>query len=199
MISEKDMENMISDIEKRITESISAERASHIMRVAEECVKLGEIFLPEVSSYDIRCAALLHDITKALDGPLQLTICCEYGMVLDDFSKENPKTLHAHTGAMVAQRIFGENPAVVSAIDSHTTGKAGMNILEKIIYVADYMEPNRKFPGVEELRTAAFEDIDRAMEMGLEMTLDLLKKEGKVISKASQEALLDIKQHLERR
>ena len=82
---------------------------------------------------------------------------------------------------------------MVSAIHSHTTGKAGMNILEKIIYVADYMEPNRSFDGVEALRDAAFTDIDKAMVMGLEMTIALLNKEGKAISRESREALQDLK------
>ncbi|MBE6983812.1 MAG: nicotinate (nicotinamide) nucleotide adenylyltransferase [Ruminococcaceae bacterium] len=184
-------------LEKVVTSLVNPNRIAHILGCRDTAVALAKRWGADET--DAARAGLLHDITKALDGPLQLTVCQEYGMVLDDFSRENPKTLHAYTGAMVAERIFGENPAVVSAIHSHTTGKAGMNILEKIIYVADYMEPNRKFPGVEELRQAAFSDIDRAMEMGLEMTLDLLKKEGKVISVASQEALCDIKRHLERR
>ena len=187
----------MAELERVVTSLVHPNRVAHILGCRDTAIALAKRW--GADEQDAARAGLLHDITKALDGPLQLTICCEYGMVLDDFSKENPKTLHAHTGAMVAKRIFGENDAVVSAIDSHTTGKAGMNTLEKIIYIADYMEPNRKFPGVEELRTVAFEDIDRAMEMGLEMTLDLLKKEGKVISKASQEALLDIRKHLERR
>lgn len=184
-------------LEKVVTSLVNPNRVAHILGCRDTAIALAKRWGADET--DAARAGLLHDITKALDGPLQLTVCREYGMVLDDFSRENPKTLHAHTGAMVAQRIFGENPAVVSAIHSHTTGKAGMNILEKIIYVADYMEPNRNFPGVEELRQAAFSDIDRAMEMGLEMTLDLLKKEGKVVSVASQEALCDIKRHLERR
>ena len=184
-------------LEKVVTSLVNPNRVAHILGCRDTAIALAKRWGADET--DAARAGLLHDITKALDGPLQLTVCREYGMVLDEFSKENPKTLHAHTGAMVAQRIFGENSAVVSAIDSHTTGKAGMSMLEKIIYVADYMEPNRKFPGVEELRQAAFSDINRAMEMGLEMTLDLLKKEGKVISAASQEALYDIKRYLERR
>ena len=187
----------MEELERVVTTLVHPNRIAHILGCSDTAIALAKRWGADET--DAARAGLLHDITKALDGPLQLTVCREYGMVLDAFSRENPKTLHAHTGAMVAKRIFGENDAVVSAIDSHTTGKAGMNTLEKIIYIADYVEPNRKFPGVEELRTAAFEDVDRAMEMGLEMTLDLLKKEGKVISKASQEALLDIKQHLERR
>jgi len=132
---------------------------------------------------------LLHDITKALDGPLQLTLCRGYGINLDDFSANNPKTLHALTGSLVAKRIFGENEAVVAAIASHTTGKADMNTLQKIIYVADYMEPNRDFPGVEQLRQLAYINLTAALKLGLTMTLAVLKKQGREISPESQQAL----------
>ena len=138
---------------------------------------------------DAARAGLLHDITKALDGPLQLTLCAEYGKVLDEFSENNPKTLHALTGSLVAERIFGENEAVVKAIESHTTGKAAMNTLEKIIYVADYMEPNRDFPGVETLRQLAYTDLDGALKLGLEMTLAMLREQKRQISPASSQAL----------
>ena len=138
---------------------------------------------------DAARAGILHDITKAIDGPLQLTLCDAYGKILSDFSKRYPKTLHALTGSLVAGRIFGENDAVVSAIEHHTTGKADMNLLEKIIYVADYMEPNRNFPGVEKLRELAFTDIDAALKLGLEMTLEHLKRQGNEVSPESREAL----------
>ena len=116
-------------------------------------------------------------------------MCNAYGIILDNFSVKNPKTLHALTGSLVAKRIFGENDAVVRAIRSHTTGKADMNMLEKIIYVADYMEPNRDFDGVEELRVLAHTDIDKALKLGLEMTLSMLRQQGREISPESQEAL----------
>ena len=138
---------------------------------------------------DAARAGILHDITKALDGPLQLTVCAEYGKILGEFSRKYPRTLHALTGSMVAERIFGENEAVVSAIRSHTTGKADMNLLETIIYVADYMEPNRSFPGVEQLRELAFSDLRAALKLGLEMTLEHLKEQGNEVSPESREAL----------
>ena len=106
-------------------------------------------------------------------------------MMLDDFSARNAKTLHALTGSWVAERIFGENEAVVSAVASHTTGKPGMNLLEAIIYVADYMEPNRDFPGVEELRRLAYEDIYVALETGLNMTITHLQQQGREVSPES--------------
>ena len=109
--------------------------------------------------------------------------------MLDEFSTKNPKTLHALTGSLVADRVFGENQAVVDAICSHTTGKGNMNTLEKIIYVADYMEPNRDFPGVEELRQLAYTNLDKALKLGLEMTLAVLKERGSDISPESAEAL----------
>lgn len=134
-------------------------------------------------------AGLLHDVTKALDGPLQLTLCREYGTILSDFGKKYPKTLHALTGALVAERVFGEAPEVVTAIRHHTTGRGAMGLLEKIIYVADYMEPNRDFPGVERLRELAFSDIDAALKLGLEFTLEHLKRLGDEVSPESREAL----------
>jgi nicotinate-nucleotide adenylyltransferase len=137
---------------------------------------------------DAARAGILHDITKALDGPLQLTLCAEYGTILSDFGKKYPKTLHALTGALVAERIFGENEAVVNAIRHHTTGKANMSLLEKIIYVADYMEPNRDIPGVDELRHLAFTDLDAALKRGLEMTLEHLKRQGSEVSPESWDA-----------
>ena len=134
-------------------------------------------------------AGILHDITKAIDGPLQLTLCEAYGKILSDFSRRYPKTLHALTGSLVAERIFGENEAVVSAIAWHTTGRGNMSLLEKIIYLADYIEPNRTIPGVEELRHLAFTDIDAALKLGLEMTLEHLNRQGSEVSPESREAL----------
>ena len=177
-----------------VTGLLKPNRVAHVMGCRDTAVALAKHWGADET--DAARAGLLHDVTKALDGPLQLTLCGEYGIVLDTFSSNNPKTLHALTGALVAQRIFGENPAVVSAIRSHTTGKANMNLLEKIIYVADYMEPNRDFPGVEKMRQLAFSDIDAALKMGLEMTLDVLKKQGSEISPESLEALAFLNQSL---
>jgi nicotinate-nucleotide adenylyltransferase len=160
---------------------------AHVLGCRDTAVELARHWGADET--DAARAGLLHDITKALDGPHQLTLCREYGIVLDAFSNKNPKTLHALTGSLVAQRIFGENDAVVSAIRHHTTGKADMNLLQKIIYVADYMEPNRDFPGVEQLRHLAFTDLDAALKLGLEMTLELLVQQGREVSPESLEAL----------
>ena len=177
----------MEELEPIVVRLLNPNRVRHVLGCRDTAVELARRWGADET--DAARAGLLHDITKALDGPLQLTLCAAYGKILDDFSQKYPKTLHALTGSLVAERIFGENEAVVSAICHHTTGKANMNLLEMIIYVADYMEPNRDFPGVEKLRELAFSDIRGALKLGLEMTLEHLKHQGSEVSPASREAL----------
>lgn len=186
--TQRNLRNLpIEQLQDAVVSLLKPNRVAHVLGCRQTAEELARIW--GANETDAARAALLHDVTKALDGPLQLTLCSAYGVRLDDFSQQNPKTLHALTGSLVAECIFGENSAVVNAICSHTTAKANMNTLEKIIYVADYMEPNRDFPGVEQLRNLAYSDLDQALKLGLEMTLDMLRQQGREISKESQEAL----------
>ena len=177
----------MEELEPIVIRLLNPNRVKHVLGCRDTAVDLARHWGADVT--DAARAGILHDITKAIDGPLQLTLCEAYGKTLGDFSRRYPKTLHALTGSLVAQRIFGENDAVVSAIEHHTTGKADMNLLEKIIYVADYMEPNRDFPGVETLRALAYSDITAALKLGLEMTLEHLNRQGNEVSPESREAL----------
>jgi nicotinate-nucleotide adenylyltransferase len=191
--TDRDYKNLpMDELEQVVIGLLKPSRVSHVLGCRDTAVELAKRWGADVT--DAARAGILHDVTKALDGPLQLTLCAEYGTILTDFGKKYPKTLHALTGALVAQRIFGENEAVVSAIRHHTTGKPNMSLLEKIIYVADYMEPNRDFPGVEDLRRLAFSDIDAAMKLGLEMTLEHLKRQDAEVSPESRDALAFLKQ-----
>ena len=177
----------MEQLEQVVVSLLNPNRVAHVLGCRDTAVELARHW--GADPVDAARAGILHDITKAIDGPLQLTLCEAYGKILSDFSRRYPKTLHALTGSLVAERIFGENEAVVSAIEHHTTGKADMNLLEKIIYVADYMEPNRDFPGVENLRELAYADMDAALKLGLEMTLEHLKRQGAEVSPESREAL----------
>ena len=177
----------MEQLEAVVVRLLNPNRVAHVLGCRDTAVELAKHWGADVT--DAARAGILHDITKALNGPLQLTLCEAYGKILSDFSRKYPKTLHALTGSLVAERIFGENEAVVAAICSHTTGKADMNLLEKIIYVADYMEPCRNFPGVEKLRALACEDMDAALKLGLEMTLRHLANLGDEVSPESKEAL----------
>jgi nicotinate-nucleotide adenylyltransferase len=175
------------ELEKIVVSLLKPSRVAHVLGCRDTAVALARHWGADET--DAARAGILHDITKALDGPLQLRLCREYGTALDAFSMNYPKTLHALTGSLVAERIFGENEAVIQAIRYHTTGKADMTLLEKIIYVADYMEPCRNFPGVEKLRELAFSDMDAALKLGLEMTLEHLGRQGNEVSPETIEAL----------
>ena len=183
----------MDELEAIVIRLLNPNRVAHVLGCRDTAAEMARHW--GVNEVDAARAGLLHDITKAIDGPLQLTLCGEYGTILSEFGQRHPKTLHALTGSLVADRIFGENEAVVSAICHHTTGKGDMTTLEKIIYVADYMEPCRNFPGVEELRRLAFSDLDGALRLGLEMTIENLISRKLEISPESREALDWLNEH----
>ncbi len=177
----------MEELEAEVVALLNPNRVAHVLGCRDAAIELARLY--GENEVDAARAGLLHDITKAIDGPLQLTLCAEYGMILDTFSQKYPKTLHALTGSLVADRIFGENENVVSAICHHTTGRANMTRLEKIIYIADYIERNRDFPGVEEMREVAYRDLDRAVLMGLESAVAHVKRQGQGLAPATLEAL----------
>ena len=192
--STADWKNLPMDqLEAIVVRLLNPNRVAHVLGCRDTAAEMAKRW--GADEVDAARAGLLHDITKAIDGPLQLTLCGEYGTILSEFGQRHPKTLHALTGSLVADRIFGENEAVVSAICHHTTGKGDMTTLEKIIYVADYMEPCRNFPGVEKLRELAFSDLDGALRLGLEMTIDNLISRKLEISPESREALDWLNEH----
>ena len=182
-----DYKNLPMDaLEETVVKLLKENRVAHVLGCRDAAVELARQY--GENEVDAARAGLLHDITKALDGPLQLTLCSEYDILLSKFSQENPKTLHALTGSLVAEQVFGENQAVVTAIRYHTTGRPAMSRLEKILYLADYIEANRNFPGVDRLRAAAHRSLDEGMLMGLEMTLSQLREQKRQISQNSIDA-----------
>ena len=148
---------------------IKAKRIAHVKGTEEEAVRLAARW--DVDTEQARRAAILHDCTKYLDMEDQLKLCRKYGILLDDLEQEAVKLLHAKTGAAVARDMFGVPDEIYEAIFWHTTGKADMTPLEKVLYIADYMEPTRDFPGVERLRRLAYEDLDAAVLLGCEMSI----------------------------
>ncbi len=183
----RDYKNLPMDaLEETVVKLLKENRVAHVLGCRDAAVELARQY--GENEVDAARAGLLHDITKALDGPLQLTLCSEYDILLSKFSQENPKTLHALTGSLVAEQVFGENQAVVTAIRYHTTGRPAMSRLEKILYLADYIEVNRNFPGVDRLRAAAHRSLDEGMLMGLEMTLSQLREQKRQISQNSIDA-----------
>ncbi|MEG2455671.1 MAG: bis(5'-nucleosyl)-tetraphosphatase (symmetrical) YqeK, partial [Oscillospiraceae bacterium] len=178
--TKKDLKHLTDDDLRAVSYSmVKAKRLKHIAGTEGEAVKLAEHWGAEVSL--ARRAAILHDCTKYLDLEAQLQLCEKYGILLDAMEREAVKLLHAKTGAAIAKNVFGEGQPLVDAIFYHTTGKADMTLLEKIIYIADYMEPTRDFEGVEKLRKLAYENIDAAVLLGCEMSVAEMKWRGSPI------------------
>ena len=165
---------------------VRAKRIPHIRGTEEEAVRLAKRW--DVDETLVRRAAILHDCTKYLELDEQLALCKKYGVELDELEQRAVKLLHSKTGACIAKHVFGEDEQVYQAIFWHTTGKVGMSMAEKVIYLADYIEPTRDFDGVEPLRKLAYEDIDKALLMGMEMTIEEMKQRGNPIHRNTQAA-----------
>ena len=155
---------------------LTPKRVAHVAGCESEAVKLAMHYGEDAES--AAEAGILHDITKKLTREEQLILCDKYGIICDKDQLANEKLLHAITGAALARAEFGVSDAVYSAIRWHTTGKPDMTLLEKIIYMADYIEPTRDFPGVEKLQALAYKDLDAAMALGLEMSLEDIRAHG---------------------
>ena len=140
-------------------------------------------------------AALLHDYAKYLPEEETRTYCEKYEVVLDEVVAARMELAHSFLGAEIARREFGiTDENVLNAIRYHTTGRANMSFLEKIIYLADCIEPNRDYyPGLKEIRQLAYQNIDDAMEIALKRTIAYNESRGRVVHPLSREALAAIK------
>ncbi len=167
---------------------VKTKRIPHIKGVEEECVKLARRY--EVDETLARRAGILHDITKYWSHEEHLVFCDKYAYPLKELERENEKLLHAKSGAVFARELLKEPEEICLAIDCHTTGKAGMSKLDKILYLADYIEVNRDFPELETLRRLAYEDLDAGMGMGLSIALAEMKERGKVTHSDTLEAFV---------
>ena len=165
---------------------LKPKRMPHVLGTEQEAVRLAERYGADVTK--ARIAALLHDCTKKLDMDEQLALCKKYHIPLDELERKALKLLHSKTGAAIARDVFAVDDDVYSAILYHTTGKPDMTLLEKIIYLADYIEPTRDFPGVEALRRTVYEDLDRGLLMGLTMTIDEMEEMGNPVHHMTRDA-----------
>ena len=161
-------------------------RIPHVLGTEQEAIRLAIRYGADVEK--ARVAALLHDCTKKLEMPEQLALCRQYGIELDELEQKALKLLHAKTGAAIARDVYGVDNEIYRAIWWHTTGHADMTLLEKIIYLADYIEPSRDFPGVNDLRNCVYEDLDKGLLMGLQMTIDEMTEMGNPVHHATMEA-----------
>jgi nicotinate-nucleotide adenylyltransferase len=178
----------IEGLREYVKGHLSKKRYEHCLGVEQAAVRLA--VLNGVSLQKASVAALLHDVTKELSGEIQLQLCDEFGIILDDVERHEPKILHPITGAYFAKtRLNIEDEDILNAIRHHTTARKGMSLLEKIIYLADFIEPNRSFDGCDQLRAIAYTDLDRAMVDASIMAVNEVSLKRRLVHKNSLDAL----------
>ena len=173
----------------RLKKELDAARYAHTLGVEKTAREMAEKF--GVDEEKAALAGLLHDCAKCM--PLSQMTKAAKNEKLDPVMKESKALMHAVAGAHVAQDVYDvHDPEVLGAIRWHTTGHANMTKLEKIVYLADMIEPNRKpYPGLEALRKLCMTDLDEAMHMALLMSLDHVREQGKPLHPDTMAALAE--------
>ena len=167
-------------IQEKLQRVLSPKRYAHTLGVMATAASLAELHGASVEKAAL--AGLLHDCAREIRGEELFHMCKEQGIPLDPVTVAQPELLHGPLGAKLAEQEYGvADQEVLAAIRSHTIGREGMSLLEKIVFVADYVEPGREFPGVEDIRQLTHEDMDRAMILAIDTTLGYVMRQGKLI------------------
>lgn len=163
-------------LRKKVKDVMTKARYEHTLGVEFTAASLAMRYGIDIDKAEI--AGLLHDCAKCIDDEDKLDDCKKYKIELTDVEKRNPFLIHSKLGAVYAKKLYGiDDEEIISAIRFHTTGKPDMTLLEKIIFIADYIEPGRdKAPNLKEIRKMSFIDIDEAMYMVLRDTINYLEK-----------------------
>ncbi|MBQ4897654.1 bis(5'-nucleosyl)-tetraphosphatase (symmetrical) YqeK [Paenibacillus sp. Marseille-P2973] len=162
-----------------VSGQMPAKRWKHVEGVMETAVILAERFGGDKEKADL--AALLHDLAKFWPVERQEAMIRDNGLN-PELLEHDKQLMHAEIGAFVAQRDYGiEDPEVLDAVRYHTSGRVGMTKLDKIVCLADYIEPGREFPGVEQIRDLAEHSLEEALVAGFDSTISFLLEKGKVI------------------
>ena len=162
-------------IKKKLSKYLDEARFEHTMGVMYTCAALAMVYGYDLE--DAQAAGLLHDSAKCIPNKKKLKLCSQHDIPVSDFEKDHPFLLHAKLGAYVASSKYDiKDEEILTAITYHTTGRPGMSLLEKIVFVADYIEPRRnKASNLSKLRQMAFIDIDRTVYEIMDQTLRYLK------------------------
>ncbi len=160
----------LSKIKKYLRQELSEKRYRHSINVSKVAVELASKYGCDMHKSEI--AGLVHDCTRKMSKDIQLQYIKRLGIELDDTCKHVEELLHAISGVYVCRELFQiDDEEILLAVRYHTTGRADMTLLEKIIFVADFIEPLRSFQGVEEIRNTAFADLDKAILLALNFTI----------------------------
>lgn len=179
-------------IKKYLKKHLTKERYHHTVGVAYTAMSMAMKYNPQPDNNEFmikaEIAGLLHDCAKCMDNDKKIRICNKNQISYSKIEAENPYLLHGKVGAYMARKEFDIlDEDILNAITWHTTGRPDMSLLEKIIFVADYIEPSRRpIPELNLIRQLAFTDIDQAVIKILENTLKYLNEKGNPIDDMTQ-------------
>ena len=179
------------EIYKALKEKISEKRFKHVMGVVETATMLANLYNEDVEK--AKLASILHDNARECTQDEMERLYSYYGYNVENNFQKEPALLHSKVGAILARTTYGiEDIEILNAIKYHTTGRRNMTMLEKIIFIADYIEPSRDFEGVEAVRKQAFRDIDLAVYEALENTMKHLLEKKSFIDMDTLDARNDL-------
>ena len=173
-------------IRKAMEKTLDSKRYEHTLGVAYTAASLAMRYDADVNS--AITAGLLHDCAKCLSDDKKKSICEKHNVAITDVERKNPSLLHAKVGSFIAMETYHiDDIGIINAILNHTTGRPGMSTLEKIIFIADYIEPGRTHaPNLPLIRKLAFMDLDKALDKILEDTLEYLKHSEAEVDQITQ-------------
>ena len=179
----------IEQMKEKLSTMLTEHRYTHSLGVMETAEKMAKTFNVDVENAIV--AGLLHDCAKQIDRQVQLKMCKERNIELDEIKKSAPSLVHADLGASVARTEFGvTDDDVLSAIKYHTLGRKNMSDLEKVLFLADVIEPNRRdFEGLLELRDLCYKDLDEAMLYGLTLSIENVERKGRILHTQTLDAV----------
>ncbi len=192
------MNSEIFSIREKLKASLKPGRYEHSLSVSFTCMALAMRYGYDLDKAEL--AGLLHDCAKCYDNNSIIAACRNSGMELTEGELQAPSIIHSRLGARMAEEKFGVNdPEILSAIACHTTGKPDMSLLDKILYIADYIEPRRyKIKDLPAIRRLALEDLDQALFQIMEGTLRYLKESGTYADIMTQNAYHYYKKQMRR-
>ncbi|HJD47674.1 MAG TPA: bis(5'-nucleosyl)-tetraphosphatase (symmetrical) YqeK [Candidatus Mediterraneibacter norfolkensis] len=175
------MTEELLEIKKDLSKKLKKDRFEHTVGVMYTAASLAMRYGEDIQK--ALTAGLLHDCGKFCSAKEQMKLCSKKGIELSESELEMPALIHAKLGAYLAEHEYGiKDSSILDAITYHTTGRPDMTMLEKIVYIADYIEPNRaEIPGLPDVRRLAFEEIDQAVCRSAESTTRYLREGGKSV------------------
>ena len=175
-------------IQKKLSKYLDENRFHHTLGVMYTCAALA--MAHDCPIADAQLAGLLHDCAKCIPNKKKWKLCDKYHILLSECEQQNPFLIHAKLGVAIAREKYEiQDEEILSAIRWHTTGKDNMTDLEKIVYIADYIEPQRdKAPNLEWIRKVSFMDLNEGMYYILKDSLSYLGRSGRTIDPATEKA-----------